>query len=120
MSVLSPICELDIVGADLKTELSDGRVVPFAHLDHAASAPCLRAAADAVRELLPRYGSVHRGTGLRSCASTYAYDKARESVAEFVGTRPGDALMFTRNTTAAVRAADRALCGDDRRVRVTE
>lgn len=31
------------------------------NLDYAATAPCARAAADAVAELLPWYASVHRG-----------------------------------------------------------
>src|SRR6188768_1319459 len=57
---------LDVVGDDLTVELPNGATVPFAHLDYAATAPCVRAAADAVQDLLPRYGSVHRGTGIRS------------------------------------------------------
>ena len=41
---------LDILGDDLKVELPSGEVVRFAHLDYAASAPCVRAAADAVQD----------------------------------------------------------------------
>ncbi|BCJ46129.1 aminotransferase [Actinoplanes ianthinogenes] len=100
---------LDIVGDDLKTELPSGETVRFAHLDYAASAPCVSAAADAVAELLPRYGSVHRGTGVRSQTSTVAYEVARDVVAEFVGARPGDQVIFTRNTTDALNLLARAL-----------
>ncbi|HWS38874.1 MAG TPA: aminotransferase class V-fold PLP-dependent enzyme [Actinoplanes sp.] len=81
----------------------------FVHFDYAASAPCIRAAADAVQDLLPRYGSVHRGTGIRSQASTLAYELARDVVAEFVGARPGDTVIFTRNTTDALNLLARAL-----------
>lgn len=81
----------------------------FVHLDYAASAPCVRAAADAVQDLLPRYGSVHRGTGVRSQTSTLAYELARDVVAEFVGARPGDTVIFTRNTTDALNLLARAL-----------
>lgn len=81
----------------------------FVHLDYAASAPCVRAADDAIQELLPRYGSVHRGTGVRSQASTLAYELARDVVAEFVGARPGDTVIFTRNTTDALNLLARAL-----------
>lgn len=81
----------------------------FVHLDYAASAPGVRAAADAVNDLLPRYGSVHRGTGIRSQASTLAYELARDVVAEFVGARPGDTVIFTRNTTDALNLLARAL-----------
>ena len=101
--------ELDVVGAGLTVELPGGRVVPFAHLDYAASAPCVRAAADAVRDLLPWYGSVHRGTGLRSQTSTLEYERAREVVAEFLGARAGDEVIFTRNTTDALNLLARAL-----------
>jgi selenocysteine lyase/cysteine desulfurase len=100
---------LDIVGADLTTTLPSGRAVRFAHLDYAASAPAVRAAADAVRDLLPYYGSVHRGAGLRSQRSTFEYERARETVAEFVGAREGDTLVFTRNTTDALNLLARAL-----------
>ncbi|MEU4162402.1 aminotransferase class V-fold PLP-dependent enzyme [Actinoplanes sp. NPDC026670] len=87
--------------------ISDGS--DFVHLDYAASAPCVRAAADAVQDLLPRYGSVHRGTGVRSQASTLAYELARDVVAEFAGARPGDTVIFTRNTTDALNLLARAL-----------
>ncbi|MCO8273215.1 aminotransferase class V-fold PLP-dependent enzyme [Actinoplanes sp. TRM 88003] len=100
---------LDIVGADLTTTLSSGAEVRFAHLDYAASAPAVRAAADAVRDLLPYYGSVHRGAGLRSQRSTFEYERARETVAEFVGARAGDSVIFTRNTTDALNLLARAL-----------
>ncbi|MEU4427997.1 aminotransferase class V-fold PLP-dependent enzyme [Actinoplanes sp. NPDC024001] len=99
---------LDIIGDD-KLTLPGGEVVRFAHLDYAASAPCVRAAADAVAELLPRYGSVHRGTGVRSQASTIAYELARDVVAEFVGAGPDHSVIFTRNTTDALNLLARAL-----------
>jgi selenocysteine lyase/cysteine desulfurase len=103
------VSELEVIGADLDTGLPDGQTVRFAHLDYAASAPCVRAAADAVRDLLPWYGSVHRGTGLRSQVSTLEYERARDTVAEFVGARSGDVVIFTRNTTDALNLLARSL-----------
>ncbi|MFI6130940.1 aminotransferase class V-fold PLP-dependent enzyme [Micromonospora sp. NPDC051141] len=79
------------------------------NLDHAASAPCARAAADAVAELLPWYASVHRGAGALSRRCTLAYERARQTVADFVGARPTDHVIFTRNTTDAVNLLARAL-----------
>jgi len=108
MSVTLHTGELDVIGAE-NVALADGRSVRFAHLDYAATAPCLRVAADAVRDLLPFYGSVHRGTGLRSQTSTLEYERARDTVAEFVGARPGDEVVFTRNTTDALNLLARAL-----------
>jgi selenocysteine lyase/cysteine desulfurase len=100
---------LDIVGDELPVELPDGSQVRFANLDYAATAPCLRAAADAVAALLPWYGSVHRGAGARSARCTTAYERARQSVADFVNARPDDHVIFTRNTTDALNLLARAL-----------
>jgi len=81
----------------------------FVHLDYAATAPCVRAAADAVDALLPSYGSVHRGTGPRSQTSTLEYERARDVIADFLGLRTGDQVVFTRNTTDALNLLARAL-----------
>ncbi|MGN9910024.1 aminotransferase class V-fold PLP-dependent enzyme [Phytohabitans sp. LJ34] len=100
---------LDIVGADLPVRLRSGATVRFAHLDYAASAPCARPAAAAVERLLPWYGSVHRGAGVRSSRSTLEYERARQAVGDFVGARAGDAVVFTRNTTDALNLLAHAL-----------
>jgi selenocysteine lyase/cysteine desulfurase len=62
-----------------------------------------------VDEFLPWYGSVHRGAGFRSVVSTGAYEEARGVVREFIGARPGDAVLFTRNTTDSINLLARAL-----------
>ena len=92
---------LELVGGDLRVPLVGGEWVRYANLDNAASAPALRQVADAVAELLPYYGSVHRGAGFASLVSTEAYTRAREVVREFVGAREDDLVLFTRNTTDA-------------------
>ncbi|MFF5297606.1 aminotransferase class V-fold PLP-dependent enzyme [Paractinoplanes globisporus] len=97
MSVALHTSDLEIIGAG------------FVHLDYAATAPCVRAAADAVNALLPSYGSVHRGTGPRSQTSTLEYERARDVIADFLGCRPGDQVVFTRNTTDALNLLARAL-----------
>ncbi|AVT36459.1 aminotransferase class V-fold PLP-dependent enzyme [Plantactinospora sp. BB1] len=79
------------------------------NLDYAATAPCARAAADAVAELLPWYGSVHRGAGALSRRSTLAYERARQQVGDFLGVRANDHVVFTRNTTDALNLLARAL-----------
>ncbi|KAB1128454.1 aminotransferase class V-fold PLP-dependent enzyme [Micromonospora sp. AMSO12t] len=79
------------------------------NLDYAATAPCARAAADAVAELLPWYASVHRGAGALSRRCTLAYERARQAVGDFLGTRAGDHVVFTRNTTDALNLLARAL-----------
>jgi selenocysteine lyase/cysteine desulfurase len=106
MSLTLRQTELDIIAPP------DSSPVPFAHLDYAATAPCVRAAADAVQSLLPWYGSVHRGTGIRSQTSTLEYERARDIVGEFVGARRDDTVVFTRNTTDALNLLARAVPAD--------
>lgn len=84
-------------------------VPDLVNLDYAATAPCARVAADAVAELLPWYGSVHRGAGALSQRSTLAYERARQTVGDFLGTRADDEVIFTRNTTDALNLLARAV-----------
>lgn len=79
------------------------------NLDYAASAPCAVAAASALADLLPWYASVHRGAGALSQRCTLAYEQARQTVGDFVGARPDDMVIFTRNTTDALNLLARAL-----------
>ena len=90
---------LPVVGGDLKVPLADGSESRYINLDYAASAPSLQVVADHLVELLPYYASVHRGAGYASQVSTSAYENARVVVGEFIGARPRDEVIFTRNTT---------------------
>ncbi|MDO8211634.1 aminotransferase class V-fold PLP-dependent enzyme [Conexibacter sp. CPCC 206217] len=100
---------LELVGGDLEVPLVGGEWVRYANLDMAASAPALRQVADIVAELLPYYGSVHRGAGFASVVSTEAYIRAREIARGFVGAREDDLVLFTRNTTDAFNLLASAL-----------
>ena len=90
---------LPVIGADLAVPLVTGGTVRYANLDYAASAPALESVAQRVQECLNTYSSVHRGAGWPSMVSTALYEQARETVGMFVGARPTDAVVFTRNTT---------------------
>jgi Selenocysteine lyase len=98
-----------VVGADLLVPVSGGRQVPYANLDYAASAPCLEPVRAAVAEALPAYSSVHRGAGYASRLTTARYERARHTVRAFAGARPGDAVVFTRNTTDSMNLLARCL-----------
>ena len=100
---------LRVVGQDAEVPLLGGRSARYVNLDYAASTPALEAVHDAVEEFLPSYSSVHRGAGWKSRLSTRAYEAAREQVAAFVGARPDDAVVFTRNTTDAMNLLASAL-----------
>ena len=105
---------LRVVGADLQVPLLDGTWRRYANLDYAASAPALASVAEHVAQVLPYYASVHRGAGYASQVSTALLEDARTAVAAFVGARPGDVVVFTRNTTDALNllAACVPLWGD--------
>ncbi|MCA5892065.1 aminotransferase class V-fold PLP-dependent enzyme [Isoptericola sp. NEAU-Y5] len=90
---------LPVVGADTLVPLVDGRRVPYANLDVAASAPALQAVADRVTQVLPLYASVHRGAGYLSQVSTALYEQARRTIGTFVGAREEHLTLVTRNTT---------------------
>ncbi|KQS68473.1 aminotransferase class V-fold PLP-dependent enzyme [Modestobacter sp. Leaf380] len=90
---------LPAVGADTRVPLVTGGTAQYANLDVAASAPALAAVAARVAEALPLYASVHRGAGHLSQVSTALYESARDTVAAFVGARPDDVCVLTRNTT---------------------
>ncbi|MBO0827458.1 MAG: aminotransferase class V-fold PLP-dependent enzyme [Streptosporangiales bacterium] len=98
-----------VVGGDLRVPLVTGERVTYANLDHAASAPALVAVRDAVERFLPYYASVHRGAGYASQVSTRAYEQSRDVVRRFVGGRPDDAVVFTRNTTDALNLLEHCL-----------
>jgi selenocysteine lyase/cysteine desulfurase len=84
-------------------------VVDYANFDHAASTPALESVKTAVDTALRTYSSVHRGNGYTSRITTGWFEAAREEVASFVGARPGDEVVFTRNTTDGLNLLARCL-----------
>ncbi|WP_445276600.1 aminotransferase class V-fold PLP-dependent enzyme [Streptomyces sp. DSM 41033] len=108
-SVCAP---LTVLGADVTVPLVTGGYVTYAALDYAASAPALQRVWDDVAAYAPYYGSVHRGAGYLSQLSTDLFENSRVTVAEFLGCRADDQVVFTRSTTdslnllAAVLPAD--------------
>ncbi len=90
---------LPVVGADLTVPLLGGGSARYVNLDYAATAPAAEFVAERVAHVLPFAGSVHRGAGLTSQASSALYEAARSTVAQHLGARPDDAVIFTRATT---------------------
>ncbi|WP_431946439.1 aminotransferase class V-fold PLP-dependent enzyme [Actinacidiphila sp. bgisy167] len=90
---------LPVLGREVLVPLVTGGEVPYAALDYAASAPALQRVWDDVAAYAPYYGSVHRGAGHLSQLSTDLFEQSRATVAEFLGCRPGDQVVFTRSTT---------------------
>ncbi|MCX4822534.1 aminotransferase class V-fold PLP-dependent enzyme [Streptomyces sp. NBC_01142] len=96
-----PACAapLEVLGRDVTVPLVTGGEVTYAALDYAASAPALQRVWDDVAAYAPYYGSVHRGAGYLSQLSTDLFENSRTTVADFLGCRPDDQVVFTRSTT---------------------
>ncbi|WP_030616599.1 aminotransferase class V-fold PLP-dependent enzyme [Streptomyces sclerotialus] len=90
---------LPVLGRDVRVPLVTGGEVTYAALDYAASAPALQRVWDDVAAYAPYYGSVHRGAGYLSQLSTDLFENSRKTVAEFLGCREADQVVFTRSTT---------------------
>ncbi len=92
--------ELARVRADfplLARTVREGR--PLVYLDSGATAQKPRVVLDAEREFYERhYAAVHRGAHQLAEEATDAFERARETVARFVGGR-ADEVVFTRNGT---------------------
>lgn len=98
-----------LVSDDLTYRDRDGSVVEYAHLDHGATTPAFVAVAQQVSDAAVTYSSVHRGAGFASRVTSSRYEQARESVADFVGARAEDHVVFTRNTTDSLNLLARTL-----------
>jgi len=73
----------------------------FLYFDNAASTPPLLDVFNTVNNFLENYGSIHRGFGQKSCASTNAYENARETILK-IADAEGEGLVFCSNTTDAI------------------
>lgn len=103
-----------LMGDPKVVPLVGGGQAPYLNFDFAASAPALVEVDRCVQEFLPWYSSVHRGAGFKSQVSTAAYEHARAEVAAFVGARPDDVAVFTRNTTDSLNVLASCLPEDTR------
>ncbi|MDT3397835.1 aminotransferase class V-fold PLP-dependent enzyme [Streptomyces sp. B1866] len=100
---------LPVLGEDVRVPLVTGGEAPYAALDYAASAPALRRVWDDVAAYAPYYGSVHRGAGYLSQLSTDLFEASRRRIADFLGCRSGDHVVFTRSTTDSLNLLAAAL-----------
>jgi cysteine desulfurase/selenocysteine lyase len=79
----------------------DGK--PWHYLDTAASAQKPQVVVDAMSRALGRdYATVHRGVYGRSAQMTLGYEAARRRVADFIGARSENEVVFVRGATEAI------------------
>jgi selenocysteine lyase/cysteine desulfurase len=92
-----------IVGIDEEIPLLGGRRRPYINLDNAASTPTISLITDKVNEFLKWYSNVHRGTGFKSKLSSWVFEEARDTIAQFVHADLSDSVvLFCKNTTEAI------------------
>ncbi|MFH9365549.1 aminotransferase class V-fold PLP-dependent enzyme [Streptomyces anulatus] len=109
----SSICApMPVLGQNVTVPLVTGGEVTYAALDYAASAPALQRVWDDVAAYAPYYGSVHRGAGYLSQLSTDLFESSRRTVAEFLGCRADDQVVFTRSTTDSLNLLAAAIPAD--------
>lgn len=76
---------------------------PWHYLDTAASAQKPQAVVDAMsRALGVDYATVHRGVYGRSAQMTLGYESARRRVAQFIGAKSENEVVFVRGATEAI------------------
>ncbi|RPK86315.1 MULTISPECIES: aminotransferase class V-fold PLP-dependent enzyme [Streptomyces] len=109
----SSVCApLPVLGQNVTVPLVTGGEVTYAPLDYAASAPALQRVWDDVAAYAPYYGSVHRGAGYLSQLSTDLFENSRRTVADFLGCRAEDQVVFTRSTTDSLNLLAAAIPAD--------
>ena len=92
-----------VVGRDEEVPVLGGKLRRYVNLDNAASTPTLKPVLAKVEEFLKWYSNVHRGMGFKSKLSSWAFDKSRERIANFVnGNHPDRVVIFSKNTTEAI------------------
>jgi len=85
---------------------------PLIYFDNAATTQKPRPVIDALRNFYEHENAnVHRGLHTLSSRATEAYEKARESVAEYIGAASANEIVFTRGTTESINLVAQAWGG---------
>src|SRR5436189_1085494 len=82
---------------------------PLIYFDNAASSQKPRAVLDVVRNYYEHENAnVHRGLHTLSARATEHYEKSRQRVADFIGAKTADEIIFTRGTTESINLVAQA------------
>ena len=83
---------------------------PLVYLDNAATSQKPQAVIDAIAEAYSHWNSnIHRGVHHLSQVATMKHEEARQAVAEFIGAKSSDEIIFTKGTTDSLNALAFAL-----------
>lgn len=85
---------------------------PLIYFDSAASSQKPTAVLDVVRSYYEHENAnVHRGLHALSARATEHYEKSRQRVADFIGAKTADEIVFTRGTTESINLVTQAWGG---------
>jgi cysteine desulfurase/selenocysteine lyase len=85
---------------------------PLIYFDSAATSQKPRVVIEALRNFYEHENAnVHRGLHTLSSRATEAYEKARRRVADYIGARSADEIVFTRGTTESINLVAQAWGG---------
>src|SRR5690242_17193817 len=85
---------------------------PLIYFDSAASSQKPTAVLDVVRSYYEHENAnVHRGLHALSARATEHYEKSRQRVADFIGAKTADEIIFTRGTTESINLVAQAWGG---------
>ena len=78
---------------------------PLFYLDNAATSQKPQAVIDAIAEAYSHWNSnIHRGVHHLSQVATMKHEEARKAVADFIGAKSSDEIIFTKGTTDSLNA----------------
>ncbi|MGL5615082.1 MAG: aminotransferase class V-fold PLP-dependent enzyme [Sarcina sp.] len=85
----------------LKSE--NKKVIPI-NFDNAATTPAFKTVEELVREYLHSYGSIGRGTGIKSCKCTNFYEESRNVILDFfhIKNKENYTVIYVKNTTEGI------------------
>ena len=78
---------------------------PLVYLDNAATSQKPQAVIDAISEAYTHWNSnIHRGVHHLSQVATSKHEESRQKVADFIGAKSSDEIIFTKGTTDSLNA----------------
>lgn len=99
-----------LLGDDVRVPIFGGGFRRYVNLDNAATTPPFQRVWDKLAEVMPVYGSIHRGAGFKSLYSTRLFEQALEQIFSFSdGDHNRDVLVLGCNTTSCINHLARRL-----------
>lgn len=115
MDTFSMLLRNSVIGIEEKIPLVSGEHRTAINFDNAATTPPFHSVMREIRNFAPWYSSVHRGAGYKSVLSSNLYEKARDTVSQFVkADAQRDVVIFTKGTTEAINLLAYKISQQDR------